>query len=155
MLLMIEEGISGGIYQAIVPLIKANNKYLKNYNKALPSSFLKYLDANNLYGWAMCKKLPFKNFNFVDPTYYDEDLIMNYSEDENDYGAILEVDIDYPKEVALKHEDIAFLPERRKTNGVEKLITTLKNKKKICCTYISIKVGFKSWSKVKKDSWSY
>ena len=65
MLLMLEKGIRGGICQAIVPLIKANNKYLKNYNKALPSSFLKYLDSNNLYGWAMCKKLPFENFNFV------------------------------------------------------------------------------------------
>ena len=80
MLLMIEEGIGGGICQAIVPLIKASNKYLKNYDKSLPSSFLKYLDANNLYGWAMCKKLPFRNFNFVDPTYYDEELIKNYDE---------------------------------------------------------------------------
>ena len=143
MLLMIEEGISGGICQAIVSLIKANNKYLKNYNKALPSPFLKYLDANNLYGWAMCKKLPFKNFNFVDPTYYDEDLIMNYSEDENDYGAILEVDIDYPKEVALKHEDNAFLPERRKINGVEKLITTSKNNKRYVLHILALNHGLK------------
>ena len=50
MLLMIEKGIRGGICQAIVPYAKANNKYLKNYDKTIPSSFLKYLDANNLYG---------------------------------------------------------------------------------------------------------
>ena len=125
--LMLEKGIRGGICQAIVPLIRANNKYLKDYDKSMPSSFLKYLDANNLYGWAMCKKLPFKDFNFVDPTYYDEDLIKNYSEEENDYGAVLEVDVEYPREVALKHEDLAFLPEKKRINGVDKLITTLKN----------------------------
>ena len=45
----------------------------------------------------MCKKLPVRDFNFVNPSYYDEDLIMNYDEDENDYGAILEADIEYPK----------------------------------------------------------
>ena len=64
-----------------------------------------------MYGWALWKKLPFRNFNFVDPTYYDEELIKNYDEKENDYGAMLEVDIEYPEEMALKHEDIAFLPE--------------------------------------------
>ena len=60
MLLMIEEGIRGGICQAIVPLVKANNKYSKNYDKSLPSLSLKYLDANNLYGWAMCKSYHLK-----------------------------------------------------------------------------------------------
>ena len=150
MLLMIEEGIRGGICQAIVPLIKANNKYLKNYDKSLPSSFLKYLDANNLYEWATCKKLSFRNFNFVNPSYYDEDLIKNYDEDENDYGAILEVDIEYPEEVALKHEDIAFLPERRKINGVEKLITTLENKKKYVVHILVLKLALYHGLRLKK-----
>ena len=58
MLLMVEEGIGGGICQAIRHYKTANNKYMKNYNKSVISSFLEYLDANNLYGWAMCKKLP-------------------------------------------------------------------------------------------------
>ena len=57
MLLMFEQGIRGGICQAIVPYVKANNKYLKNYDKNIPSSFLKYIDANNLYGWTLIKKL--------------------------------------------------------------------------------------------------
>ena len=55
---MVEEGVRGGICQAIRHYETANNKYMKNYNKSVISSFLEYLDANNLYGWAMCKKLP-------------------------------------------------------------------------------------------------
>ena len=53
MLLMVEKGIRGGICQAIHRHAKANNKYMKNYNKDIISSYLMYLDANNLYGWAM------------------------------------------------------------------------------------------------------
>ena len=53
MILMIEEVIRGGICQATYRHAKANNKYMKNYNKNIESSYIKYLDANNLYGWAM------------------------------------------------------------------------------------------------------
>ena len=54
MILMIEKGISGGgICQATHRYAKANNKYMKNYNKKIESSYIEYLDANNLYGWAM------------------------------------------------------------------------------------------------------
>ena len=53
MLLMVEKGTRGGICQAIHRYAKANNKYMKNYNKDIISSYLMYLDANNLYGWAM------------------------------------------------------------------------------------------------------
>ena len=58
MLLMFEAGIRGGISQAIHKYATANNKYMKNYNKKAPSSYQMNLDTNNLYGWAMCKKLP-------------------------------------------------------------------------------------------------
>ena len=98
----------------------------------------------------MCKKLPFKNFNFVNPSYYDKELIMNYGEDENDYGAILEVHVEYPKKVALKHEDIAFLPERRKINGVEKLVTTLEDKKKYVVHILALKLALNHGLKLKK-----
>ena len=53
MLLMVEKGIRGGICQAIHRHAKANNKYMKNYNKDIISSYLMYVDANNLFGWAM------------------------------------------------------------------------------------------------------
>ena len=115
MLLMIEEGIRGGICQAIHSYATANNKYMKNYNKNVISSYLQYLDANNLYGWAMCKKLPIGEFVWVHRKTYSEDLIKNYDEN-GDYGAILEVDIEYPKELSNKHKDLPFLPERRKIN---------------------------------------
>ena len=62
MLLMVEEGIRDGICQAIHRYAKANNKYMNNYDKSFESSYLVYLDANNLYGWAMSQKLPVNGF---------------------------------------------------------------------------------------------
>ena len=65
-LLMVEEGIRGGICHSIHRYAKANNKYMKNYNNNEESSYIQYLDANNLYGWAMSKKLPVNGFRWLD-----------------------------------------------------------------------------------------
>ena len=66
MLIMLEEGTRGGMCQAIYRHAKANNKCMKNYDKNKELSFLIYVDANNLYGFAMCKKLPVSDFKWVD-----------------------------------------------------------------------------------------
>ena len=62
MLMMVEKGIRGGIYQATHRYAKANNKYMSNYNKNTESSFLQYLDVNNQYGCSMFEKLPVDGF---------------------------------------------------------------------------------------------
>ena len=75
MLLMFEEGIRGGMCQATYRYVKANNKYMKNHDKNKESSYLQYLDANNLYGWAMSQKLPVGDFKQVDDlSIFNEDF---------------------------------------------------------------------------------
>ena len=64
MLLMIEKGIRGGMCQSIHRYAKANNKYMKNYDKSVESSYLTYLDAKNLYGWERSQKLPVNAFKW-------------------------------------------------------------------------------------------
>ena len=80
MLLMIEKGIRGGICQAAHRYAKANNKYMKNYDKTNESSYINYLDANNLYGWGMSQKLLVNSFNWVKQkrlSKFNEDFIKN------------------------------------------------------------------------------
>ena len=62
MLLMVEKGIRGGICHAIHRYAKANNKYMENYYKNKELFYIQYLDANNLYGWAMCLKMAVDGF---------------------------------------------------------------------------------------------
>ena len=86
MLMMFQQGIRGGMCQATHRYAKANNKYMKNFDKNKESSFLMYVDANNLYGWAMSKKLPVDGFKWVDDlTMFTEDFIKSYDE-ESDIG---------------------------------------------------------------------
>ena len=114
MLLMVEKGIRGGICHAIYRYAKANNKYMKNYNKDKEESFLQYLDANNLYGYAMSQKLPVSGFKWKkNMSKFTEEFIKNYNED-SDKGCILEVDVKYPKNLHGLDEDLPFLPERMK-----------------------------------------
>ena len=91
MLLMVEEGIRGGICHSIHRYARANNKYMKNYNKNEESSYIQYLDLNNLYGWAMSQKLPVNGLKWVnDVTETNEEFIKNYDEN-SDKGYSLEV----------------------------------------------------------------
>ena len=116
-LLMAEQGIRGGICHTRHRYAKANNKYMNNYNKNVESSYLMYLDANNLYGWAMSQKLLVSGFKLVkELSKFDEHFIKDYDENSNK-GYFLEVDVEYPKKfvsgIALNpHMDLPFLPER-------------------------------------------
>ena len=83
MLLMVEKGLSGGICQATHRYANANNKYIKNYNKKIESSYLAYLDVNSLYRQAMSQKIPVNSFKWVEKTRlsrFNEGFIKNYSE---------------------------------------------------------------------------
>ena len=152
MLLMVEEGIRGGVCHAIHRYAKANNKYMKNYDKNEESSYIQYLDANYLYGWAMSQKLPLNGFKWLkDTSGINEEFIKNYNGN-NDKGYILEVDFKYPKKLHDLHSDLPFLSKRMKIDKCEKLVCNLRNKKKIRRSYKVIKTSIKSWIKIKKDS---
>ena len=75
---MIEKGIMGEVFQATHRYAKANNKYMKNYDKNIESSYIEYLDAKNFYGWAMSQKRPTNGLKWVeDLCQFNEDFIKN------------------------------------------------------------------------------
>ena len=150
MLLMVEEGIRGGICHSIHRHAKANNKYMKNYDESKESSYIQYLDANNLYGWAMSQKLPVNNFKWVEYTSkINEEFIKNYNE--NSYkGYILEVDVKYPKKLHDLHSDLPFLPKRIKVDKCKKLVCNLHNKNKYVAHIKSLKQALNHGLKLKR-----
>ena len=128
MLLMVEKGIRGGIWHEIHMYAKANNRYMKDYNKDEEESFLQHADANNLYGFAMIQKLSVDGFEWKENTSkFNEDFIKNYDDDSNK-GYTLIVDVEYPKNLLDLHSDLPFLPERMKINKCSKLVCCLYNK---------------------------
>ena len=128
MLLMVEKGIRGGICHAIHQYVKANNKYMKDYDTSKESPYLKYWNVNNLYGWAMSQKLPVNSFEQIkDISQFNEDFIKSYNEESTE-GDFLEVDVQHPEKLHELHNDLPFLPERMKIEKVEKLVTNLHDK---------------------------
>ena len=127
MLLMIEKEIRGGICHSMYIHAKANNKYMKTYDKNKESSFLIYIyiDYNNLYGDAISRKLPVDGFEWIEDLFkIDKYFIKNYDENSN-VGYFIEADIEYPKELHTLHSDLPFLPERMEVNKCKKLICNL------------------------------
>ena len=75
---------------------KANNKYIKYYDRNKESSYLKYCDVNNLYGRSMLQKLPVNKFEWTEDAFrFNEDFIKNYNEESNE-RYFFEVYIQYP-----------------------------------------------------------
>ena len=127
MLLMFERGIRGGITQSVNRWAKANNPYMgSEFNPDEKINYLQYLDANNLYGWAMSQPLPTGGFRWVD---IKPDKISKLAKRKSK-GYLLEVDIRYPKELHNSHNDLPFMCERMKISGVKKLIPNLYDKKR-------------------------
>ena len=131
MLLMVERGIRGGICHAILRYGKANNKYMKDYNKDEEESFLQYNNANNLYGFAMSEPLPVDGFEWMeDLSKIDEDFIKTYDEN-SDEGYTLEVNVEYPQNLHDLHSDLLSLPGRMKIDKCKKLVCNLYDKKAV------------------------
>ena len=117
---MIESGIRGGIATISHRHAKANNEYMgTEFDSAEESKFISYLDANNLYGWAMSKQLPTSGFEW---------MTDNELEVWKHLSCFLEVDLEYPEDLHDLHNDYPLASERIKIGNVEKLIPNLNTK---------------------------
>ena len=164
----IEKGMRGGISYIANRCSKAN-KYMKEYNEHQPSKYIMYLDANNLYGWAMSKYLPTGGFRWMTEREMDKLDLAKYKNDGNK-GLILEVDLEYPEELHDLHNDYPLAPEKVKvtndllseycknisekynisTGLVYKLIPTLGKKEKYVLHYRNLQLYIDLGLKVTK-----
>ena len=106
---LLKKGTRGGISYIAKRHAKANNKYMSDYNSNKQSTFITYLDKNNLYGWSMSKYLPYGEFKWLKNV--DELDIMSINE-KSDAGYILEVDLKCPKELHKLHNVYPLAPEK-------------------------------------------
>ena len=131
MLLMVQKGIRGGVSMISTRYGKANNKYMgEKFDNKQPSKYIAYLDANNLYGWAMSKSLPTHGFKRME---------VNELENWENYSCILEVDLEYPWSLHDLHNDYPLAPEHIEVNKIDKLIPNLGNKKNYVIHYENLK----------------
>ena len=165
----IEKGMRGGTSYIANRHGEANNKYMKTYNEKLPSKYIMYLDANNLYGWAMSQYLPTGNFKWLSQKQIEKSNLGKYTENSKK-GLILEVDLEYPQELHDLHNDYPLGPEKVKvakdmlsdyckkiadkfniSSGlVHKLIPTLNDKEKYILHYRNLQSYLSLGLKLKK-----
>ena len=165
----IEKGMRGGISYIANRYGKANNKYMKDYNEKTPSKYIMYLDANNLYGWAMSQYLPTGGFKWLTEKQINKINLAQYNEDSNK-GLLIEVDLEYPKELHDLHNDYPLAAERVCVNNnmlskyckriaakynistglVHKLIPTLSNKEKYVLHYRNLQLYLDLGLKINK-----
>ena len=165
----IEKGMRGGISYIANRYGKANNKYMKNYDQKTPSKYIMYLDANNLYGWAMSQYLPTGNFKWLSQNQIEKTNLGKYTENSKK-GLILEVDLEYPQELHDLHNDYPLGPEKVKVAKdmlsdyckkiadkfntspglVHKLIPTLNDKEKYILHYRNLQSYLSLGLKLKK-----
>ena len=162
MYLFIEKGTRGGISYIAKRYAKANNKYMNDYDQEKPSTFITYLDKNNLYGWVISKYLPNGKFRWVKNV--DGFDVMSIIE-KSDTGYLLEVNVEYPDELHELHNDYPLAPEKLavsndmlsayckkiadkydiKVGDVKKLIPNLGSKTKyvVHCIYLQLYLSFR------------
>ena len=132
MALMIKHGIRGGISTISNRYGVANNRFMgEAFDKRKPSSFITYLDANNLYGWAMSKPLPTHGFEWMTEQELDS---------WRSTPCILEVDLEYTEELHDLHNDYPLAPESLKLGVVDKLIPNLNDKHHYAVHYENLKL---------------
>ena len=134
MALVIKHGIRGGMSTISNRYGVANNRFMgESFDKRKPSSFITYLDANNLYGWAMSRKLPTQGFRWM-----TEGELENW----RNHSCILEVDLEYPIHLHDLHNDYPLAPESLKLEGstVNKLIPNLNDKHHYVVHYENLKL---------------
>ena len=90
---------------------KANNKYMEEYDDESPLKYIVYLDANNLYGWAMSQYLPTGNFRWMTDKEINKIDLGKYKT-KGRKGLILDLDLEYPRELNDLHNDYPFAPEK-------------------------------------------
>ena len=159
----IEKGLRGGISYIANRYSKANNKYMKKYDEKAPSKYIMYLDANNLYGWAMSQYLPTGGFRWITQKQIDKINLTKYEEDSKN-GLILEVDLEYPEKLHYLHNDYPLAPEKVKvtsdmlseycknisekynisTSLVSKLIPTLSKKENYVLHYRNLQLQYRA-----------
>ena len=154
MLMMFERGIRGGMTHIAKRYSEANNKYMKDYDPDKPSKFIQYLDANNLYGWAMSQSLPVGGFRWMSNLSKEKvlDILEKANSSMNDMGKtgyIFEVDLEYPQELWKSHNDYPLAPEKMKVGGVEKLISHFKPHKKYVIHYRNLRQCLELGLKIK------